>query len=132
MYYPATRLLAVVGAVSTLALMVGAARPWGDNYAYQGLWGYASLLLLAIWVALPYLLLCIIAKSAVPFQTKEIIVLIGALIIFVGGMAVFVDAIWLHPDPQSGLAFLAVPLYQMIVVGLLKGLEWVVGKNPVP
>jgi predicted permease len=74
-----------------------------------------------VWVTLPYLLLGMMAKNAGHFQTKEILVLIGALIITVGGMAAYVDAIWLRPDPQSGLAVLAVPLYQLIIVGLVRG-----------
>jgi hypothetical protein len=131
MSYTATRLLAVVGALSTLALMVYAARPWG-NYAYQGVWGYAFLLFLAGWATLPYLLLVIMAKSAVPFASKEIFVFIGALIISVGGMAAYVDAVWLRPDPQGGLAFVAVPLYQLIVAGLLAGVQVLRKKSAVP
>ena len=129
MYYTATRLLATVAALSTLALMVHAARPCADNYAYQDFWGYARLLLLAVWVTLPYLLLVIMAKSAFPFTTKEIIVMSAALIVCVGGMAAYVDAMWLRPDPQGGLAFLAVPLYQMIIVALLAGLQLLVKKT---
>ncbi len=68
------------------------------------------------------------AKSAVRFATKEIFVFIGALMISLGGMAAYVDAIWLRPDPQGGLAFLAVPLYQMIIVALLAGLQLLVKK----
>jgi hypothetical protein len=132
MYYTATRILALMAALCTLALMVYAARPWDDNYAYQGLWGYAHLLLLAIWVTLPYLLLCIMAKSAVRFTAREILVLIGALIITVGGMLAYIDAFWLRPDPQSGLAFLAVPLYQLIIAGLLAGVQFLVRKSPGP
>lgn len=108
------------------------ARPWGDNYAYQDFWGYARLLLLAVWVTLPYLLLVIMAKSAFPFTNKEIIVMSAALIVCVGGMAAYVDAMWLRPDPQGGLAFLAVPLYQAIIVALLAGLQLLVKKNPLP
>lgn len=132
MYYTATRFLAAVAALSTLAMMVYAARPWGDNYAYQSLWGYASLLLLAVWATLPYLVLVIMARSAVHFRTKEILVLMGAVIIAAGGMAAYVDAIWLHPDAQGGLAFIVVPFYQMIIVGLLAGLQLLMKKSAVP
>ncbi len=71
MYYTATRLLATVAALSTLALMVHAARPWGDNYAYQDFWGYARLLLLAVWVTLPYLLLVSWPKVRFVSQPKK-------------------------------------------------------------
>ncbi|MFZ2089217.1 MAG: hypothetical protein WAU47_11620 [Desulfobaccales bacterium] len=70
------------------------------------------------------------AKRAVRVASKGILLLIGALIVAVGGMAAYVDAFWLHPDPQAGLAFMAVPLYQLIIVGLLAGLQFLVKKSP--
>lgn len=132
MNYTAIRLIALSGALITVVLLIYMAQPWGGNYSYQGLSGYAWLLGIAVWATLPYLVLFIMAKGAVHFQTKGILVLIGALIISVGGMAAYVDAIWLRPDPQGGLAFLAVPLYQMIVVGLLAVVQVLVKKSAVP
>ena len=129
MHYTATRLIAPAAALVTLTLMIYMARPWGDNYAYQSLSGYALLLGFAVWATLPYLVLFIMAKSAVRFKTKEILVLIGALIISVGGMAAYVDAIWLRPDPQGGLAFVAVPLYQWVILGLLAGIHFLLSKK---
>ena len=102
MYARSTRWLAILAALSTLALMVSAAWPWGGNYAYQGWWGYAGLLFLAVWATLPYLGLFILAKRAVHARAREILVLVGALIVTVGGLAAYADAVWLHPDPQEG------------------------------
>jgi hypothetical protein len=123
-YYTATRVLAAAAALSTLALMVYMAHPWGDNDAFQSLSGYFRLLLLAVWAILPYLVLFIIARRAVHAKAGEILILVGALIISAGGLAAYADAVWLHPDPQGGLAFMAVPLYQLVIVGLLAGLLW--------
>ena len=132
MYLTATRWLAILGAISTLVLMVTMARPWGNNDAFQDLSGYALLLLMAAWATLPYLVVFFMAKWAVPVKGKEIAVFIGALILFAGGLAVYVDAMWLHPDPQGGLAFIAVPLYQGIVLGVLAGLLLLVQKRKAP
>jgi hypothetical protein len=131
MYSTAIRLIAVIAALVTLILMTYMARPWGDTYAYQTLSGYAGLLAIAVWATLPYLVLFIMARSAVHFKTKTILVLIGALIISVGGLAAYADVIWLRPDPQGGLAFLAVPFYQWIILGLLAGLQLLVKKSAV-
>ena len=109
--------------------MVYAARPWGDNDAYQDWWGYAGLLFLAVWATLPYVGLFILAKRPVPARAREILLLVGALIVTVGGLAAYVDAIWLHPDPQGGLASVTVPLYQLIIVGLLAVLQFLLKKS---
>lgn len=132
MYYVATRFLSLAAALSTLAVMVYAARSWGDKCASQGWEVDALLLCLAVWSILPYVGFVILAKRAVQVRGREILVLVGALIITVGGLAAYVDAIWVHPDPQGGLAFFAVPLYQMIIVGLLAVLVWLVKKRETP
>lgn len=131
-YYTATRGLAILGIISTLVLMVSMARPWGDTDAFQGLGGYARLLLLGGWAILPYLGLVVMARRAGHSRAREILVLAGALIITVGGLGAYADTVWLHPDPQGGLAFIAVPLYQLLVLGLLAGLLWLVKKRAVP
>jgi hypothetical protein len=132
MYSTPIRLIAVPAALITLTLMIYMARPWGDNDAYQNLSGYGLLLAIAVWATLTYLVLFIVAKRAVLFKTKEILVLIGALMISVGGIAAYVDAIWLHPDAQGGLAFIVVPFYQWIILGLLAVLQLLVKKSAVP
>jgi hypothetical protein len=124
LYLTATQILAILAALSTLALMAYAAQPWGDNAFYRGLLGYAWLLLMAVWATLHYLVLFIMAKRAVHSRAKKFFALLGALIIAGSGLAAYVDAIWLHPDPQSGLAFIAVPLYQWLIVGLLAAILW--------
>ena len=132
LYHMATRCLSLAAALGTLALLVSAARPWGDNDAYQGWLGYAGLFLLAVWAILPYLGILLLARRAVAVKAGEILVLAGALIMTGGGLAAYVDAVWLHPDPQGGLAFVVVPLYQGIVLGVLTGLLLLIKKRRVP
>jgi FtsH-binding integral membrane protein len=124
----ATRCLSLAAALSTLALMVSAARPWGAKDAYQDWRGYAGFSLLAVWAILPYLGMLLLGRRAEAAKAGEILILAGALIITGGGLAAYADAVWLHPDPQGGLAFSVVPFYQVIILGLLAVLLWLAKK----
>jgi hypothetical protein len=122
-YYTATRLMVLSAALVTLTLVTYMARPWGDNYAYQSLWGYAWLLGIAVWATLPYLMLLCMAPKASPSKVKKVINLVGTLVVTCGGAALYIDAAFLHRDPQGGLVFIAVPLYQWIALALLAGMH---------
>ena len=121
------RLVALAAALITLGLMIYMAQPWGDNYAYQSLSGYAGLLGLAVWVSLPYLMILFLVRKAFASQANKLIVMIGALIISLGGVALYVDAALLHRDPQGALVFIAVPFYQWIIIGILAGIHFLLG-----
>jgi hypothetical protein len=127
----AIRLIALAAALATLTLMIFMARPWGDNYAYQSLSGYAWLLGFAVWATLPYLMIIFLARKAFSFRANNFIVIIGALIISLGGVALYIDAAWLHRDHQGALVFIAVPFYQWIVLGLLAGFLFLFRKRQV-
>jgi hypothetical protein len=129
LYITATRLIALSAALVTLTLMIYMARPWGDNYAYQSLSGYAWLLGFAVWATLPYLIILLLARKAFQSQANKLLVIIGALIISLGGVALYIDAAFLHRDPQGGLAFSAVPCYQWIILGLLTGIYFLLSKK---
>jgi hypothetical protein len=123
------RLIALSAAFMTLTLMVYMARPWGDNYAYQSLSGYAWLLGFAVWANLPYLMILFLAKRVFSSPANKFVVIIGALIISWGGVALYVDAAWLHRDPQGALVFIAVPFYQWIILGVLTGFHFFFSKK---
>ena len=116
------RLLSLAAALATLTLMISMARPWGDNNTYQSLSGYAWLLGFAVWAILPYLMIIFLARRALASQANNFVVIIGAMIISIGGVALYIDAALLHHDPQGALVFVAVPLYQWIILGLMAGL----------
>ncbi len=120
MYYTATRLIALAAALITLALLIYAAQPWRGN-AYQSPSGYLMLLGFAVWVTLPYLMTIFLAKKASASQPRNFVAIIGGLIISLGGVALYVDAVFLYRDAQGALAFVAVPLYQWIILGFLTG-----------
>ena len=123
MYHTITRLTALAAALATIALMAYMAKPWGDNYAYQNLSGYAWLLALAVWATLPYLMILFLARKASASKANQVLLVLGALIISGGGVALYVDAAFFHRDPQGGLAFFAVPGYQWLIIGLLTGIQ---------
>jgi len=125
----AARLVALSAAIITLILMVYMAQPWGDNYAYQSLSGYAWLLGFAVWAILPYVMVIFLVKRAFQSQAHKLIVMVGALIISVGGVACYVDAAFLHRDPQGALVFMAVPFYQWIILGFLAGIHVLLSKK---
>lgn len=97
---------------ATVGLGIHMARPWGDNYAYQDLAGYATLAGLLLWAISP---LTALAWGAGAFRHPRIVrgvFGVGSAGIGVLGSLAYLDAALLHPDAQGGLAFLFVPLVQ--------------------
>ena len=70
------------------------------------------------WAITPYMFLAVITKL-VSHNVSSII--IAALAFIVGGLGIwgFVDAIFIHPDAQGGLAFIVVPLWQWALLLLV-------------
>ena len=128
--YALIRLIDLVAALITLTLMILMARPWGDNCAYQSLSGYAWLLAFVVWATLPYLVILFLARKALPSRMHNLMVLIGALAVSLGGVALYVDAAWLQPDPQGALVFIAVSLYQWVILGIVAGILFIFSKKP--
>lgn len=126
------RLVALFAALITLALLIYMAQPGGNNHTYQSFSGYIWLLGFAVWAILPYLMLFLMAKKVLYSTIKKLIFIIGTLIISIGGVALYVDAALLHRDPQGALVFIAVPLYQWMIVALLAGIHLVVRKSQSP
>jgi hypothetical protein len=113
MNYSAIRFIAISAALITLALMIYMARPWGDNYAYQSMSGYILLLGFAVWATIPYLMVLSLARRAFASQANKLPVVIVALIISFGGVALYVDAALWHPDPQGALVLISSSLLSM-------------------
>lgn len=126
------RLVALFAALITLALLIYMAQPGGNNHAYQSFSGYIWLLGFAVWAILPYLMLFLMAKKVLYSTIKKLIFIIGTLIISIGGVALYVDAALLHRDPQGALVFIAVPLYQWMIVALLAGIHLLIRKSQSP
>ena len=121
------RLIALAAALITLTLMIYMAQPWGDNDAYQSLSGYVGLLALAGWANLPYLMIFFLAGKTSQVQAIKVADIIGTLIIS-SGVLLYVDAAFLHPDPQGALVFITVPLYQWLILALWAGFHFLFRK----
>ena len=125
----ASRLISLAAALITLTLMVYMARPWGDNYAYQSLSGYAWLLGFAAWALLPYVMVPVMARRPAPFRAGKVMDTIVMLIITAGAVALYIDAALLHPDPQGALVFITVPPYQWIILALWAGIHFLLTRG---
>jgi hypothetical protein len=102
----AASLLAAIGALATLGIGLDAmSRPYTLAAA-----GFIA------WAVSPYMLLALLVRSA-HTRAARVGVLLVTLLAVIFGVAIFVDAMYLHLDAQSALVFLFVPLWQW--VGLL-------------
>ena len=72
-------------------------------------------------------MLLFLVRKAFASQANKLVVMIGALIISLGGVALYVDAALLHRDAQGALVFIAVPFYQWIIIGILVGMHLLLG-----
>jgi hypothetical protein len=80
---------------------------------------------IAAWLLLPYAALAL----ALVFLAKERSSAIGYAVVTAvvaeGGLRFLTDVIFLHPDPQGGIAVLFTPIYQAIgIVVLLPTCHW--------
>lgn len=73
---------------------------------------------LATWVAAPYFLMLIpvVLANTVPSQVT-VLALSGVLVF--GGLFLYWDVMFWHPDAQGALAFLVIPLYQYVAVAVI-------------
>lgn len=98
--------------VASVGLGIHMAQPWGDNYAYQDLAGYAYLAGFLAWAIAP---LAALAWAAGWFRRSRRawwLFALGAVCIAVWGTIVYVDASLVHLDAQGGLVFLFTPILQ--------------------
>jgi hypothetical protein len=110
----ATWLLLLLGlcAVATLAIALYMARPWGDNHAYQDASGYRFLGGMLPWAVSPYAALALGARLLRRSRVALQVLAGGALLIGLAAMVAYVDAAFVHLDPQGGLVFVFAPLVQ--------------------
>ncbi len=103
----ATLGLLAVGATGTLGLLLYA----GDGLSSFLSGGY----LFALWALAPYVLL---GFGTTRFWSRpaRMAAAVGAAVAVVGALALYVDAIVVHPDAQGGIVFATVPLIQAVIV----------------
>ena len=96
------------------------AQPWGDNYAYQSLSGYATLALFLLWALTPYLYLI---RQSLKIDLSGSVVLstfVSSVLICAGGALLLIDAAFVNIDAQGGLVILFLPIYQWLLVGVIR------------
>ena len=109
-----TLALLAAGALGTLAALGYAGG--GDLLDAAGL-GFVA------WALLPYVVL---AGGLGRFWSHRarLAGLVGAAVVVLGAAALYADAIWLHPDAQGGLAFVTVPVLQLLLGGATVAAAW--------
>jgi len=103
----------------TFAILIFAAQPWGDNYAYSKFSDYFKLTGMILWSISPYLAMFI---ALLVFSKKKVLIKTFSVCIFVislfAGLILF-DTMFIHIDAQGGLVFLFLPIYQWLAFFVL-------------
>ena len=115
-----TRGLLAAGALGTLAALVYAA---GGMDAFR-----AGALGFVLWALFPYGVLAV-ALPRFWSARARMAGLAGTAAIVVGALALYADALWLHPDAQGALAFVFVPVVQLAVAAGTPGLAWLLHRR---
>lgn len=123
----AKRILLGLGAIATAVILF---RSGGYNLSL----GFLALSLgFLVWCLSPLALLWIFGRTDDPLSVR-LLLLAAAAIVTGAGVDAYVDAMFVHLDPQSGLVFVLVPAVQlamvaiaMIIAGLMR---WRFGMRP--
>ncbi len=121
-------MITIGGAAFTICMMIYAAQPWGDNYAYKTFSGYLTLVGYASWAISPYLILTIILRAFRKNKYSTNTAIIGALIIAITSCALLIDAFFIHIDAQNALVFIFLPIYQWVAFLVLALICFAVGR----
>jgi hypothetical protein len=109
------------GIAGSIGASIYAARPWGGNYAYQDASGYLQLLLWEGFIALPYVLLYLVARRYGAGARQLAVLLFSCLLLSGFGVYAYVDAVLFSTSSTSALIFLVLPVYQVLVVAGIWG-----------
>lgn len=95
--------------------------------------GTSLFLLLALaWCVSPYAAIVLALRK--PWTGTEASLVAFATTLGVSGLALYVYSVafFVKPDPQSGLVFLFIPLWQWVGVVVGLGVAWLVQRRPRP
>jgi hypothetical protein len=110
------KLISIAAGLGTLAIMLYSSDP--------GSWALVpALMLFGLWALLPYALLYTFARRIKGVRRGPLALLAVALVTSALGLAIYIDGFFIAPDPQSGLLFIFIPVYQLVVAGVLGGLS---------
>lgn len=118
----AMQAMAVLGPAATLFCMIHNGEP------LQPGWWLLAMPFLGLAI-LPYLLLLSAVKHA--SNARTIWFFFGVMLcITLGALLILWEAFWLRPDPQAGLVFLFLPLYQIAIVMVARLLIRLASRRP--
>jgi hypothetical protein len=109
----ATFSLLVVGALVTLGFMLGAGEP------VKPLW-WVGFLPFGIWALVPYGALAWFTRRCRVSRSSQWVLLVAALLLSGVSSALLYQAFAVELDPQSGIVFVFLPVWQLL--GLSPGL----------
>ena len=108
------RLILILATIFTIAIMVYAAQPWGDNHAYKTFSDYLTLFGYMAWAISPYFMLAIIFDGFLHHPSASLTALVGTVLIVLASAALLIDAFFVHINAQGGLIFLFLPIPQWL------------------
>jgi hypothetical protein len=84
---------------------------------------------IAAWLLLPYAALALALTFFAKERASAIAYVVVTAVVAGSGLLFLTDVIFLHPDPQGGIAVLFTPIYQAIGIAVLvPTCRWLIGK----
>ena len=74
---------------------------------------------ITVWLVLPYAALALGLTFFAKERASAIAYVVVVAIVTIGGLLFLAYFIFLHPDPQGGIAVLFTPVYQAVGIGIL-------------
>ena len=121
--------LIVLGLLISVGTSIYAAQPWGDNYAYQDISGYFSLLLWELWIGLPFLVLYLLNKNYSNSSAHLKLLFVACLLGSIFASYIYVDSIMFSSSSTSALIFIFMPAYQLIFLAIIGTVCLVLSKS---
>src|SRR3954464_10826829 len=74
---------------------------------------------IAAWLVFPYAALALAVAFFANQGTWQLTFVAVSVVVAGGGLLFLTDVIFLHPDPQGGIAVIFTPIYQAVGIGVL-------------
>lgn len=114
-----TQAVAAAGAAFTTWLMIYASEPWNT-----GIGQWALVLPFAVLALSPYIVLFRLARRGTGDAAKARVLLVVAILVTAPAVYAYILGFLVTPDPQSGLLFVFLPLYQLMAGAALGVVLW--------
>jgi hypothetical protein len=99
-----------ISIIFTIGIMIYAGRPNSIKWFME-----IATIVFMLWACVPYLMILIANKYLRSKKTINIPLFIGTCIIAFLSFAAYIEAFFVHIDPQAGLVFLFLPVPQIAI-----------------